>query len=570
MESYKRKKLKERKREKKRMKIVVMYISLVLVCITLSFLCYRRIRLQLYHEHATQLTEISNQMVKTVDVIAFAQWRYSSGVASRIQRKELANQQELYQFLEVSEEDLEIESIRMLAFDDEGNYYASDGRAEKWELPEIMASEEERNVYVTDLSGIGLEDEQLLFLIRLKNPVSLEEEGITLTHIGMVRGVRSFQKELSVTGYHDSSDVCLVYPDGTKIYQRQKEGTEMNSDNVLEDLKGAKFIYGNYKTLKKNIKEQKSGGVKVSINGNTYLISHVLLEEKGWMMMICVPVEAISINSDRFMRAVVWSVSVIALILVILSAVTVYTSLDAKNSRRRMIQQEEINRAFQNVAAAENANRAKSDFLSHMSHDVRTPINGIIGMVDIANKNMDSKERVQDCLNKIATSSNHLLLLINDVLDMSKIENGKMEITKEPFELNMLLDNCVSIICGQLTGREVLFEQNYDSLKNTRLFGDELHLRQILLNILSNAVKFTPDGGKITFEVKEIEEKEDKVTFQFLIEDTGRGMSREFQEHMFEPFTQENDNSRSSYQGTGLGMAIVKKLVDQMEGRILV
>ena len=135
-----------------------------------------------------------------------------------------------------------------------------------------------------------------------------------------------------------------------------------------------------------------------------------------------------------------------------------------------------------------------------------------------------------------------------------------MEITKEPFELNMLLDNCVSIICGQLTGREVLFEQNYDSLKNTRLFGDELHLRQILLNILSNAVKFTPDGGKITFEAKEMEAKED--TFQFLIEDTGRGMSREFQEHMFEPFTQENDNSRSSYQGTGLGMAIVKKLVD--------
>ena len=145
-----------------------------------------------------------------------------------------------------------------------------------------------------------------------------------------------------------------------------------------------------------------------------------------------------------------------------------------------------------------------------------------------------------------------------------------MEITTETFALNMLLDNCVSIICGQLTGREVLFEQNYDSLKNTRLFGDELHLRQILLNILSNAVKFTPDGGKITFEVKEIEEKEDKVTFQFLIEDTGRGMSREFQEHMFEPFTQENDNSRSSYQGTGLGMAIVKKLVDQMEGRIQV
>ena len=219
---------------------------------------------------------------------------------------------------------------------------------------------------------------------------------------------------------------------------------------------------------------------------------------------------------------------------------------------------------------AEEANRAKSDFLSRMSHDIRTPINGVIGMTEIARMNNDNPDKVKECLDKIDGASHHLLEIINEILDMSKIEGGGINVNHAPLDLKALCDECVSIATSQLVNRKLNIASHLDGILHSRLIGDELHLKQILINILGNAVKFTPDEGTISFFVKEEYNDEDKSLFRFTIEDTGSGMKPEYLSTIFDRFSQEDEGARSSYQGTGLGMAITKQLVELLDGKISV
>lgn len=217
---------------------------------------------------------------------------------------------------------------------------------------------------------------------------------------------------------------------------------------------------------------------------------------------------------------------------------------------------------------AEEASAAKTEFLSNMSHDIRTPINGIMGMLDIAEENFDDKARVKDCIVKMRGAASHLLSLVNDVLDMSKIESGSMQMLNTPFDLRVLLDSCCGILEGQITERNMTFTKQIGPFWHPYLVGSELHIRQVLINILSNAVKYTPDGGEINFRARETLFEEGLVHLRMEIKDNGIGMSEEFMQHIFEPFTQEQRTSRTTYKGTGLGMAITKKLVDQMHGSL--
>ena len=205
-----------------------------------------------------------------------------------------------------------------------------------------------------------------------------------------------------------------------------------------------------------------------------------------------------------------------------------------------------------------------------MSHDIRTPLTGIIGMTDIAIKNFDDKEKALGCLQKIDSSSKHLLDLINDILDMSRIESGKMAINHEPMDMREIVNSCAFIAEGLLTQRNVEFVRGFGIFRHPILVGDELHLRQVLINIFGNAIKFTPDGGKIFFHAREFSEECGRAVYHFEIEDTGIGMKADFLETIWDSFTQEDTGNCNGQKGTGLGMAITRKLVDLMGGTIKV
>ena len=234
-------------------------------------------------------------------------------------------------------------------------------------------------------------------------------------------------------------------------------------------------------------------------------------------------------------------------------------------------EQKEHERLRAEVDEATLANKAKTEFLSRMSHDIRTPINGVMGMLEIIKKNREDHERVDDCLEKIHVSSEHLLSLINDVLDMSKLESGHMEPEHVPFNLDDLIKNVRALNEAQVAKTSIVYTYSKTSFAHAKLIGSPLHLRQILLNLFSNAAKYNKENGTIKTYVEEIACDENTATFRFTIRDTGIGMSEDFvNNELFEPFTQEKQGARTQYQGTGLGMSIVKELIEKMNGTITV
>lgn len=221
------------------------------------------------------------------------------------------------------------------------------------------------------------------------------------------------------------------------------------------------------------------------------------------------------------------------------------------------------------VETAKKANEAKNEFISRMSHDIRTPINGIVGMIEVARRHIDDKEKVLDCLVKMFVASKQLGMLVDDVLNMTEIASEQKDMKENEFDIREQLDYCIDVINGRMYGRNLTFKYDYTKIQHPYLIGSEVHLNEIIINILGNCEKYTKDGGMIWFTVEEKETKEDgKAAFCFQMEDTGIGMSKEFINKIFEPFAQESTSSRSSYEGTGLGMSIVKNLLEKMGGTI--
>ena len=219
--------------------------------------------------------------------------------------------------------------------------------------------------------------------------------------------------------------------------------------------------------------------------------------------------------------------------------------------------------------AAENASRAKTEFLSNMSHDIRTPMNAIIGLTAIAGANIENQEKVIECLGKITKSSRHLLGLINEVLDMARIESGKMSLTEEDFNLPELVDNLITMTKTSIDEHHHSFEVHIDHIEHEAVCGDSLRIQQVFVNLMSNAIKYTPDGGHIIFSIREKPNGFSELgCYEFTIEDDGIGMTPEFQKIMFDPFSRADDHRTTKVQGTGLGMAITRNIVHLMNGDI--
>lgn len=293
-------------------------------------------------------------------------------------------------------------------------------------------------------------------------------------------------------------------------------------------------------------------------NGAVYLIGHV-------------PIEAIQ-QEGRTVSQNILIVVLIMLAAFLLCCILYYFSRkeDDKIRKERDAEREIHNKQLaEALQAAQIASNSKTTFLSNMSHDIRTPMNAIVGFTSLAISHIDQKERVEEYLKKIATSGSHLLSLINDVLDMSRIESGKMHLEEKPCSLPEILHGLRNILQADVHNKQLELFIDTVNVYDEDIFCDKLRLNQVLLNLLSNAVKYTSAGGKITVRIAEVAgAPEGYANYEFTIKDTGIGMSKEFVEHIFEPFERERNSTISGIQGTGLGMAITKNIVDMMNGTI--
>ena len=272
----------------------------------------------------------------------------------------------------------------------------------------------------------------------------------------------------------------------------------------------------------------------------------------GWALLSLMPMKYINANTENWLLIGIVSAGLVVLFVFDLMVMLYFNK-----------------RLQQAASEAESASRAKTDFLSTMSHDIRTPMNAIIGLTTITEKNIDDKKLVGENLRKITLASNHLLTLINDILDISKVESGKLSLSPQTFSIVETVENLVNISQPMITEKNIDFSFRVNRMEKEYLHADQLRLNQIYINILSNAIKYTEPGGSVSVDMKEEEsQKEGCVRLTYIVADTGIGMSPEYMEHMYQPFSRQTDSRVNSIQGTGLGLAITKQMVDLMEGTI--
>ncbi len=374
------------------------------------------------------------------------------------------------------------------------------------------------------------------------------------------------------TSLYSGLMVSLLFPDAEiKQYDTQQECLEAVANGKVEAtvIPSSKINLLNESSLTKSLsfaemaKRQELGMFTMRENRRAATIINKAIEQSSNILNGVVLAQNSVSEKKMSLQDVLaeyagLAVGVSALIIFVL-LLLVYSLLA---SRKKQME------ALKEAQNANAANIAKTTFLNHMSHDLRTPMNAIVGFTDIAMKRKPDKE-VENCLKKIRKSSEYLMTLINDVLDISRIESGKMEYKPVPVDLRDMINTVLSIARGYMENRDLNFCVSRDELKTPYVMADELRIREVLLNIISNAVKFTKDGGTISFAAENAPgNDEHHIIVRYRISDTGIGMSEEFQSRIFDEFSQENDGARTSYKGTGLGMAIAKQYTDLMGGKI--
>ena len=301
------------------------------------------------------------------------------------------------------------------------------------------------------------------------------------------------------------------------------------------------------------------------------------MEDYDMTIMLLIPAEYVAVSTMKMLESTFKTQIAFTIALLVLAVLALVSVIQAqRNSERIKIEQEtnqKLNKlrlaAEDALHMAESASKAKSTFLSNMSHDIRTPMNAIIGFTTLALSNFADGDKVKDYLGKILSSSNHLLGLINDILDMSRIESGKVTLEEQEVNLGVLVQELQQLIEGQAKECGLALEVDCAKVRDKDVLCDKVRLNQVLLNLLSNAVKFTPRGGRISFTMSQLPQAPaGKGIYEIRVKDNGIGMSAEFATHIFEPFERERTSTVSKIQGTGLGMAIAKNLVDMMGGTI--
>ena len=415
--------------------------------------------------------------------------------------------------------------------------------------------------------------------------------GETYTAIGTVYDHSKLDSMLNLGGYDGSAYLFMLDDDGTITYTNQKDDIFFRNYSLLKHLKSNHAITEKeFDSLNKKIAERKKG-VELLKKDKPYYLGYCPIESNNTMLIYIVKKEAVDNVLKEYQKTIGFITMIMTGFILLLFAGLFYSisrfsianqkvKFEKRNNELQAMiisEMEEANKnlkkakniAIEALQTAENANKAKTDFLSNMSHDIRTPMNAIIGIISLIRHNAGDKEKVIEYADKIAISSQHLLGIINDVLDMSKIEAGKTVFKYSDFSILDFIEELNTIFHSQANEKNQSFIIKKENLKHEWVNGDKVHLMQIFSNLLSNAIKYTQEGGIIQFIAEESETNSSTYgKYHFIVSDNGMGMSADFKETIFDAFTRAESSVTNKIQGTGLGMAITKNLVESMGGTI--
>ena len=548
---------------------IVCVAILFAACVMIAGSIFRLLSDELYAERRKSLNEVSEQIAKTINTTCSFSWNVAEVAFSHILSSEIEGKQNLSDLLLEAEKWIYNYKYSLVLIDSRTNYYLSNGHTGLFKNIDVLVkSANERQVFMTTVTFED-DNEHMIFMHRLTEPHILKD-GTQITHTAMVLSTDVYISAFSISGFDGSADTYIVHADGRSIYRHDNTGDFKMSANIMRMLENANFLHGGtYNQLMNSLAYPTSESLEFVYEGKNYFVSIVPIDTPDWIVVLIMPTKQMIRGSENLLHATMHRIVAISIIGVIIAVLIIYFFISIGNMRIRAEQQGQVNAALQKAAEeANSANLAKSEFLSHMSHDLRTPLNGIMGMLERAEEMPDISEEIQHFLSGIRLASDYLCALINDVLDFSRFERDQDTLTEEPFDLRTVTEACCSMIQSSAKQHNITFTYRCAGFQHPYLIGCDLYLRQVLINVLGNAVKFTEDGGNVIFEAEEISFEEETARFRFIIEDTGIGMNDGFIEHIFEPFWQGNNSDHANYEGTGLGMSITKELIDKMGGTI--
>ncbi|MBQ8315313.1 MAG: response regulator [Lachnospiraceae bacterium] len=550
---------------------VVVYVALLLVFCCAGYGLYSFFCGNIREERGKHVAELTVTLAELAELYASSRREMIQLTGSYIDGSVFENAEELIAVLAEQNHFFAMEESEAYAVSEDGTYYKSDGTTGVWENKEYLIENiAEERLWIRFVPG---EEKKHLFCwIKLENPIYVKEENRKFEYYTVIIETSHLEYALVSNSYAEKSSVYILGNDGTRLYRQSKIfDIPLEADYLQELERNVELISGDWEKLKKVVSSDKGiYCMEISYQGiDYYLATCPVANIPNWNLMVVVDSDVVvgsESDLDDYANMMIW---VIILILVGFISVTVILFVYLKSREGLSKQQKESARLLELAAKEANrANRAKTELMAHISHDIRTPIGGVMGMTNIARRSIDDKEKVEDCLDKIDESSAYLLSLVNKVLDLSKIESGEFKLVEEPFSIVDLLKECVEMMEGQIKENKIWFYKKFPPFAHPAVLGDRLHVQQILMNILGNAMKYTPAGGQVSFLVTEQLREDGKVEFCFNIQDTGIGMDAEFLKRIYQPYAKADEDVGKRYHGTGLGMTIAKQYIDAMGGTI--
>ena len=563
---------------------------IVAVILTLFIMSQTYIQNLVYHERLNQMEEVTHQMFRSLEDVIDNHWSEVNVQCNYLYCTPLKTDTEFYRYLKKLSElsNYHERQIELVAVDSDGHYYTENGGMGLLREMNYLADSPQWVSYVSN--SLTVDDSRMVFLEKLSTPITLQsgEKEITLCYFGISQSMTQLNDYFRCDAYENNNSVYVLDDNGFKLFNAND--TELlKGHNVYTVLSRMSYLHGSsFAEAKERLDRTGSCYSNAVLDGTEYFYALKQMENAQWTLAFLVPAEYVAVNTQKLVSIVMIIIIVIAMVF---SVITVFVGwfllrqkqqqeLQAEKEANLRLEQYNIHltqvndelRQAQDIAAealqsAERASKAKTDFLANMSHDIRTPMNAIIGITTLMKNELHQPEKLAEHLDKLENSGQLLLGIINDILDMSRIESGKTTLNVEKMNLPQQISQLDSIIRQQAGQRSQTFTVN-THLQHENVLADPNRLNRVLMNILSNAVKYTPTGGHIRFEVDELPRNEHYARYRFVVQDDGIGMSEAYQKTLFDPFTREERSGTNKVQGTGLGMAITKNIVDLMGGSI--
>ena len=564
--------MKERKRTTKYL-LPALFALLLLAAMALGIVFMRTSLMELtVSERSTQLKEMVVQIQANLEGGLQTHWNLVAGLNNAMQGQHYESQEELCKNIARLEDMFctDMYGSRVMLLDAQGTAYLREGSVGIWYDVSHVIDGKMQHTFVSETDNI--DGRFLVFSQELDAPITIGEDMTRFTHVVLLKDIQTVKQYYTTATYGGSAATYIIRENGTLAYYDAEADDVIGARNIVKALREAEYVAGqSFDRVEAQLKQDGIATGNILKDGVEYSYCVTKLSSYDMMLMLLLPADSVAVSTMNMMDAAVRTATVFISVMALLLLLVVVSIVRVQRSGQMVRMEQETNKELNRLRLmAESANTAKSTFLNNMSHDIRTPMNAIIGFTNIALK-QEPKPEVRNCLNKISDSSEHLLTLINDVLDISRIESGKIQFVPMPVDIVEVAETVVSIMDGYLNGRHINFRYDGGQPEHPYVKADAVRLREVLVNILGNAVKFTNDGGSIEFEVRYLPGADDAhIVTRYRIADTGVGMSEEFVGRIFEEFSQEESSARTQYKGTGLGMAITKRYVDLMGGTIQV